>query len=207
MLKHTELKRWVKGNSKEGRLFVSDVDGARYATNSYWLTPADVVKPLLAHFNLDTEPRSYRVNGSVEPTDQEPPNLTAILDYAPNGPVTLEPAQYAGQDVFTRLAGADGYVQLFDRVDDGTSFVRPVVALNVDYVGLLHAAADALQDRYERRERFEYRQDRNKPLGPVAVYAVGTRSEPACNYADQSKRPADRPYETFCGLVMPVRIS
>jgi len=142
MMKLTDLKRVVGKGTKDdpARLFLTEHDGTLYATNSYWLVKAERVAPLLAHYNLPSnQPGAYNVNGSVEPRDQEPPNVGGLLKGAESWPV-LERLHAHGRPVFWPCP-TGGYLAAFEsspffRKGDGSDEPTPV-ALNSDYLAFL----------------------------------------------------------------------
>ncbi len=120
-----EVKRYVKGLSRESRLYVAEHEGQLYATNSYWLVPVEKVAPLLTKYNLSAfEPGAFEVNGDVRPTEQAPPNLGPIMPRFAEL-VELERVKVDGRPVFSGNP-AGGFLELWRNGET-------LVALNADF--------------------------------------------------------------------------
>lgn len=99
------------------RLVVIEADGAMWASNRYWFTPASRVAPLLEKFNLDPgKPGDYQVNGTVRPHPQPlTPNMGQYLD-PDRYPEPLERLRFRGIDVFA-LSATDQVLAVYEARD------------------------------------------------------------------------------------------
>ena len=178
-MNRTEIKRAIGGSGS--RLVIAEHDGRYWASNRYWLTDAERVRPLLEHAGFRTDaPAVYDVNGKITAADTPPPLV---------GP--LMPTDESEQLALYRISG-----QLLSRPEDGRpAFVEMgnatcFVLVTVDH-SAVYVNSDYLRficDRYEV-DAVTLRQQRKRTVsggyeGPVEVYD---------------------PDGALLGLVMPVR--
>jgi hypothetical protein len=110
----------VNTSRHEVVLYVGEHDGKMWATNRYWVVPAERVAPLLEDANLSAaEPGAYEVNGRVRPADMQVPDFGSILHPLEEFTVTGERITIAGQLVYA-LDGYDNPMALF-RLPSGST--------------------------------------------------------------------------------------
>jgi hypothetical protein len=108
----TEIKKHVGGSAQSpAALYLFEHDGAVWASNRYWVTPAPRVAPLLERFNLDSsKPGAFEVNGTVHRANGDNNGNPVIPDLSRH----LDPAAYAVPLVPVMVAGRHAHVPASD---------------------------------------------------------------------------------------------
>jgi hypothetical protein len=98
-----------------------------WASNRYWLTPAQRVAPLLERYNLDPSvPGSYQVNGTVRKANGDNEGNPVV----PRLGRYLDPALYQVAVVPVLVAGAQAYVM------PGRSYLAAHQTADGEFLGL-----------------------------------------------------------------------
>jgi len=79
MITLPQLKRLGGSRTKPLVLYISEYEGIRYITNSYYLANVDKVAHLWADSNLQCRPGCYVVTTSIRPQVGTPPNLSGLV--------------------------------------------------------------------------------------------------------------------------------
>lgn len=133
-----EIKKHVGGTAKYAAdlILAEGHDGAMWASNRYWLAPAERVAPLLAHYNLPTDkPGAYKVNGTVQRNEGGP---------VPPVKQWLNPARYTSPLTRVSLAGLPAMV----RTDDRSPLLAVYQAPDGAYLGMPPEDLDWLSTLY-----------------------------------------------------------
>lgn len=197
------------------RLFVVEHEGERWATNAYWLMPADKLSLVLSADGV-AEPGAYFGDKRLEPTDQGAPPVDRLLnidDYT----APLEVVETAGKPTLVAYTAAE------KRGDEtlGVVLRRPdldeLTMLNARY---LRVVADTSTARYGERlgdpvlrqkphEMVKGKPSANGPVGifaPVEVKRGGHRDTTTDAYKWIPETwHADG--ERLLGVLMPVRLT
>jgi hypothetical protein len=119
-----------------GHLVIAEVDGALWASDTYWAAPVEYVRPLLSDFNLEPKVGRYEVGTKVEYVYDGTSNLSSIIgahDAATKH--VLQPVMVGNHQSYARVG--DGLlVAVFttpegDRVGVRDDFLR--IHLGVDW--------------------------------------------------------------------------
>lgn len=100
-MKANEIKRLVTGGktaaqlkSEPAKLSISEFDGALWACNRYWITPAAHVALLLEEYNLSAgQPGTFDVTGSVRKISDQGPDLGKIVGKPKDYPEEITPVR------------------------------------------------------------------------------------------------------------------
>jgi hypothetical protein len=112
----TAIKAHVGGTATDpARLYQAEHQGVMWASNGYWVTPAERVAPLLQRFNLNPHaPGAFDVNGTVHLSERS--NAEVVLErFGESLPERLDPAAYTVPLTAVMVAGSQAYMRPSDR--------------------------------------------------------------------------------------------
>jgi hypothetical protein len=159
----TEIKKQVGGTAQyPASMYLFEHEGAMWAFNGYWVTPASRVAPLLERFNLDaSKPGAFEVNGTVRRANGDNAGNPVIPDMGKHldpvlYPVALCPVLVAGRQALVLSPDTPGaYLAAYQAVDDGS------------YLGLVATRLEWLDSAYCRLTEEDHY------YGPVRYMTTG----------------------------------
>ncbi len=108
---------------KGGNLYLSEHDGAMWATNRYWLTRAERVGALLDRFNVALDKAgAYEVGTAVRRTGDEKPAVACHLKLS-DYPAELSPVKTGERQAYAK-AGDGEFAALYETPDGETVAVH-----------------------------------------------------------------------------------
>jgi hypothetical protein len=98
MITAKALQSHIKKSS--GKLFINDVDGKQYWSDSYILAPVtEPVTSMLSEFNLDAKNGNYYVTTTITTSDAQPPQFHSLLAEDKKA-VELTPKMIGGKNAY-----------------------------------------------------------------------------------------------------------